>query len=122
MNPFQEYFINVLKYKYFQPQGRARRKEYWMYTLFMYVIALVLISVTYAISETLGSIVYVLFILGTIAPGVTLGIRRLHDIGKSGWWMFISLVPFVGGIVLLVFLCLDSQPGENMYGPNPKGL
>lgn len=122
MNAFQEYFINVLKYKYFQPQGRARRKEYWMYTLFMYVVAVALIFVAYALSETLGSVVYTLLILGTIAPGLTLSIRRLHDIGKSGWWMFICLIPFVGGIVLLVFFCLDSQPGENTYGPNPKGL
>ncbi|MDR2934962.1 MAG: DUF805 domain-containing protein, partial [Candidatus Adiutrix sp.] len=50
-----------------------------------------------------------------------LGIRRLHDIGKSGWWLLLLLIPLVGAIIILVFLCLDSQPGENQYGPNPKG-
>jgi len=122
MNAFQEYFVNILKTKYFQPQGRARRREYWMFTLFWMVILIGATIIGSIINETLGSIIYFIGALGVLAPAVTLSIRRLHDIGKSGWWFLISLVPFVGSIILLVFMCLDSQPGENIYGPNPKGL
>lgn len=127
MNAFQEYFLNVVKFKYFQPNGRARRKEFWMYQLFflaIYFVLLIVASILAALSETLGMLVMLavaLVILGLILPGITLNIRRLHDIGKSGWWLLLSLIPF-GSIVLLVFACLDSQPGDNMYGPNPKGL
>lgn len=83
---------------------------------------LVLSVIGSIISETLGGLIYAVCALGLLAPGITVSIRRLHDIGKSGWWFLISLVPLVGGIVLLVFMCLDSQPGENIYGPNPKGF
>lgn len=127
MDAFNLYFLDVVKNKFFQPNGRARRKEFWMFQLFMYVavIALCIVaSILTAISETLGMLVMVIIgigALGLIVPGITLNIRRLHDIGKSGWWLLLSFIPF-GGIVLLVFACLDSQPGENQYGPNPKGF
>jgi uncharacterized membrane protein YhaH (DUF805 family) len=61
-----------------------------------------------------------LFYLAILLPGLGVSIRRLHDTGRSGWWLLIGLVPFVGGITLLVFTCLDSAPGANAYGPNPK--
>ena len=127
MDAFNQYFLDILKNKYFQPEGRARRKEFWMFQLFVYVaiIALCIVgSIFSAISNTLGMLVFAIIGLaglGIILPGITLNIRRLHDIGKSGWWLLLSFIPF-GGIVLLVFACLDSQPGENQYGPNPKGF
>ena len=80
MNAFQEYFVNVLKTKYFQPQGRARRREYWMFTLFGTIAILVLTIIGSIISDTLGTIIYVVCALGLLAPGITVCIRRLHDI------------------------------------------
>ncbi len=61
-----------------------------------------------------------IYALAVLIPGIAVSVRRLHDIGKSGWWILISLVPIVGVIILLVFTVLDSTPGENQYGPNPK--
>ena len=63
-----------------------------------------------------------LFYLAALLPGLAAAVRRLHDIGKSGWWMLLALIPIVGPIVLIVFFCLDSQPGDNAYGANPKGM
>ena len=60
--------------------------------------------------------------LAVLIPGFAVLFRRLHDTGRSGWWWLIAFIPLIGIIVLLVFCCLDSQPGENQYGPNPKGL
>jgi len=61
-----------------------------------------------------------LYTLAILLPSLAVCVRRLHDIGRSGWWLFITLVPLVGGIILLVFNCTDSDEGENKYGPNPK--
>ena len=127
MEAFNLYFLEILKTKYFQPDGRARRKEFWMFQLFIFISVLALsivAGILSAISDTLGMLLFAVIgigYLGLILPAITLNIRRLHDIGKSGWWLLISLIPF-GSIVLLVFACLDSQPGENQYGPNPKGF
>jgi len=112
VNLIQEYFINIFKHKYTFYQGRARRKEFWLFALFCFIASLVLNVIPF-----LG----LLFSLGAMVPQICLGIRRLHDIGKSGWWFLLVLIPFIGIIVLIVFYCLDSQPGENQYGPNPKG-
>jgi uncharacterized membrane protein YhaH (DUF805 family) len=71
----------------------------------------------------LGIIFFVLFFIYSLAaliPGCAVGARRLHDTGKSGWWLLIALLPFVGDVILTVFWCLNSSPGDNQYGPNPK--
>ena len=114
--------------KYVVFSGRARRREYWSFTLFC-----VIVGVLFQVVATLGagidgaegatipSIAGNVFCAVTFLPGLAVCIRRLHDIGKSGWWVLISLVPCVGGIILLVFTLLDSQSGSNTYGPNPKG-
>ena len=120
------YFIDCLTKKYACFSGRARRQEYWLFALFNFiagiiigVIAGVLVSVTNVTAFAyLGSI----YNLAVLIPGLAVFFRRLHDIGKSGWWWLLAFIPFIGWIVLLVFCCLDSQPGENKYGPNPKGL
>jgi uncharacterized membrane protein YhaH (DUF805 family) len=67
-----------------------------------------------------GSLIYLLYTLAMLVPGVTVSVRRLHDTGRSGWWLLIALVPLVGAIVLLVFLAQDSQRGDNEFGANPK--
>ena len=120
------YFIDCLTKKYACFSGRARRQEYWLFALFniiagiiIGVIAGVLVSVTNVTAFAyLGSI----YNLAVLIPGLAVLFRRLHDTGRSGWWWLIALIPFIGWIVLIVFCCLDSQPGENQYGPNPKGL
>jgi uncharacterized membrane protein YhaH (DUF805 family) len=106
--------------KYADFSGRARRSEYWYWILLAVIVAIV-IAVLRAISNALGLVVDVLWVLGTIVPGLAVLFRRLHDTGRSGWWWLIGLIPIVGWIVLIVFTCQDSQPGENQHGPNPKG-
>jgi uncharacterized membrane protein YhaH (DUF805 family) len=68
------------------------------------------------------SILSGLFVLANILPALAVGVRRLHDTGRSGWWLLIALIPLVGVIVLIIFYVQDSQPGVNKYGPNPKGV
>lgn len=111
------WFIAVVK-KYAVFDGRARRKEYWMYVLFY-----VLIAVGLAIVEGLvGSpgFLGMLLALGLLVPSIGVTIRRLHDTERSGWWILIGFVPLVGGIVLLVFMCLDGTGGPNKFGADPK--
>lgn len=120
------YFIDCLTKKYACFSGRARRQEFWLFVLFNFiagivvgVISGVLVSVTnVAAFAFLGTI----YNLAVLIPGFAVLFRRLHDTGRSGWWWLIGFIPLIGIIVLIVFCCLDSQPGENQYGPNPKGL
>lgn len=117
------WYIAVLK-KYVTFDGRARRKEYWMFALFNLIFALVamiLDNVLGLANENTGyGILYTLYGLAVLLPGLAVAVRRLHDIGKSGWWLFIALIPLIGAIWLLVLTVTDSQPGDNQYGPNPK--
>lgn len=99
--------------------GRARRSEYWYFVLANVIVGFVLGSVS-AFVDIL-TILTSLYSLAVIFPAVSLGIRRLHDVGKSGWFYLFVLIPVVGGILLLVWFCTDSTPGPNQYGPNPKG-
>ncbi|MDB5045812.1 MAG: hypothetical protein JWQ08_1862 [Deinococcus sp.] len=113
--------------KYSEVSGRSRRREYWMYTLVATVIAVVLDFFDRAFDLKLGhgeaavGMVGSIFSLITLIPTVTLGIRRLHDTGRSGWWVFIVLIPVAGWIAYFIFSITDSQPGANTWGPNPKG-
>ena len=111
------WYVDVLK-KYAVFDGRARRKEYWMFALFNIIIAIVLNVIEMAIG-TYG-IIGVLYALAVLLPGIGVTIRRLHDTGRSGWWILIALVPFVGAIILIIFAAQDGTPGQNQYGPNPK--
>ncbi len=101
-------------------EGRARRTEYWMYVLF-YCLMCFVSAILSTIIGSLGSIMFGIVIVIHIIPGLAVAVRRLHDSGNSGWWLLISLVPLVGTIVLLVFYCQDSVPG-NKWGPNPKNV
>jgi uncharacterized membrane protein YhaH (DUF805 family) len=127
-----EWYVEVLR-KYAQFDGRARRKEYWMYTLisiliyFAYAVVAGLAFAVFGHSDNPGvaALLFVplwLYALAVIVPGLAVTVRRLHDTGRSGWWILISMVPFVGGIILLVFLCQEGEPGPNLHGLNPKGL
>lgn len=113
--------------KFAQFNGRSRRKEYWMFSLINSVVSVLLLggSLLLADSHRIGALLLMflggLYTLAQVVPSLSCGIRRLHDTGKSAWWLLLSLVP-LGGIVLLVLLAIDSDPGPNQYGPNPKVL
>jgi len=120
------YFINAITEHYADFQGRARRKEFWMFYLFVYLFgsgALILDNVLGTSFES-GSVgqgwIYWLVILVTFLPSLALNVRRLHDVGKSGWFMLVVLIPLAGIIWIFVLSCRDSQPGTNQYGANPK--
>jgi len=111
------WFVAVIK-KYAEFSGRARRKEYWMFVLFYFLIAIGIAIV----EGLLGSpgIVGGLFGLALLVPSLAVTVRRLHDTARSGWWILIGLVPLVGFIVLLVFMCLEGSSGSNAFGADPK--
>jgi uncharacterized membrane protein YhaH (DUF805 family) len=111
-----EDYLNVLK-KYAEFSGRARRREYWMFYLFNLIIGSVLIGIGTLIKFPYFSAIYSLFVL---IPGIAVFVRRLHDLGKSGAWFFIVLIPLVGGIWLLILMATAGQPQTNAYGPDPK--
>ncbi|OIK27905.1 DUF805 domain-containing protein [Streptomyces malaysiense] len=113
------WFIAALK-KYAVFSGRARRKEYWLYVLFMYIIFAVLGIVAGASHASAVFALMGVAYLGFLLPTWGVSVRRLHDTGRSGWWILFGMVPLVGGITLLVFFCTDGDAGANKYGPNPK--
>ena len=110
------WYLGVLK-NYATFSGRARRKEFWMFVLFNFIIAVVLGVVDSMIGVPVLGLIYT---LGVLIPSLAVGARRLHDIGKTGWWQLIGLVPLIGILVLIIFFVMDSNPGDNQYGPNPK--
>ena len=130
--------------RYAEFSGRSRRKEYWLFALLLIAITIVL-SVLVAtlfgmsISHTavapdgmpvvapagmaglgMGMLLFALLALAVIIPSIAVQVRRFHDQDKSGWFVLLNLIPYVGGIVVLVFMCLDGTPGPNRYGPDPK--
>lgn len=115
------WFIEALK-KYAVFNGRARRKEYWNFALFVGIIYAVLAIIAVASKTSALFALVFIFYIGVLLPSLAVSVRRLHDTGRSGWWLLFSIVPLVGPITLLVFTCSDSQPGPNQYGPNPKEI
>ena len=119
------WYLEVLK-KYATFNGRARRKEYWFFALFNFIISIVLMVID-GVTGTLNAEVGIgmlggIYTLAILIPSIAVSVRRLHDTDRSGWWLLIILIPFIGAIVLLVFTVLDSTPGENQFGPNPKNV
>ena len=119
----KNYCLTVFK-KYAVFSGRAQRAEYWYFFLFNIIFSIVIAILDSIIgtSKTVGpyGLLQVIFLLAFIIPGIAVAVRRLHDIGKSGWMLLISLIPIIGSIWLLILLARDSSPGDNEYGPNPK--
>ena len=117
------WYLKVLK-QYADFNGRARRKEYWMFVLFYMIFAIAAMVLDSALGIAMEGIgygpLYGLYLLAMIIPSIAVGVRRLHDVGKSGWMMFIVLIPLIGAIWLIVLMVTDSNPGENQYGANPK--
>lgn len=117
------WYIHVLK-NYVAFSGRARRKEYWYFTLF-YALSLVLAVIFDLFTGTLDDSIGFGWISGayfiaTLLPALAVSVRRLHDIGRSGWWMLLLFVPLVGSVILLVLATFNGQPGPNAFGPDPK--
>jgi uncharacterized membrane protein YhaH (DUF805 family) len=110
------WYVEVLK-KYAVFNGRARRKEYWMFTLFDALITIVLSTVDGIIGT--GALVLI-YALATLVPTLGVTVRRLHDTDRSGWWILIGIIPLVGFIVELVFVATEGTAGQNKYGVNPK--
>lgn len=115
------YFLAALK-KYAVFSGRAQRAEYWYFFLFNLIICIVVqIIGAAAHSATVALTIVTIYGLALILPSLAVAVRRLHDTNHSGGWWFINLVPLIGGIWFFVLTVLDSTPGDNKYGPNPKG-
>lgn len=106
--------------KYAEFSGRARRQEFWMFVLFN-SLAGVALGVVDGILGTNGGLGG-LYSLAVLIPFLAVSVRRLHDTDRSGWWILVNIIPLIGAIILLVFLCSDSKPGENRFGANPKGM
>ena len=124
----KKYYLDILTNKFADFNGRARRKEYWMWTLYCTIILLVsmvfdnLFGLTFELlGEDLGyGWLYLIFGIIQFIPGLAFVVRRLHDVGKSGWYYLIVLIPLIGFIWILVLLCTDGVEEENKWGTNPK--
>mgnify|MGYP002700863064 CR=1 FL=1 len=120
-----KWYLKVVRDNYANFQGRARRQEYWMFTLFnaIFIFALIIISgmLVEATDSPAVMSIYLIYAIGVFIPSVAVAVRRLHDTGKSGWYYFISFIPLIGGIWLIVLLATEGDNRTNQYGPDPKG-
>ena len=117
------WYLEALK-KYAVFGGSSRRKKYWYFVLFNIIVGVVLAGIdvllgTFSFAQNIG-LLSAIYSLAVLIPSLAVTVRRLHDIDRTGWWIFINLIPLIGTIVLLVFALLDGTPGSNRYGPNPK--
>lgn len=113
------YYTQVLK-KYAIFSGRSQRKEFWIFFLFNALIGAILGIIDSALHTKYGGNIVLLYSLAVGIPSIAVAVRRLQDTGRSGWWIFLNLIPIIGFIVLLIFMAQNSQPGTNKYGSNPK--
>jgi uncharacterized membrane protein YhaH (DUF805 family) len=109
--------------------GRSRRKEYWYFSLLnaavFFILAFVAVALDWLVfgeghKGAITFFVVALYGLAAFVPTLAVTVRRLHDIGKSGWWYFIGFIPIIGGIILFIFTLLDSEPYANQWGLDPK--
>jgi len=117
--------------RYADFSGRSRRKEYWMFVLFQFLVMAVLaiLAVAAGVLTTdhepgplfyLVTAIFAIFLLGTLVPSISVVVRRFHDQDKSGWMYLIAFIPYIGGLVVFVFMCLEGTHGPNRFGPDPK--
>ena len=112
-----EWYLKVVRDNYANFNGRASRQEYWMFFLFNMIFAIVMMGIDIILGLGFLNIIYSLVVM---IPGIAVGIRRLHDIGKSGWMVLIVLIPCIGAFWLFYLMVQDSSPLDNEYGPSPK--
>jgi len=121
-------YVKRVFQKYADFGGRARRSEYWYFQLFNFIVIMAfyvpIIALGVADSKLviLPAVLIGLYALAILIPSLAVVVRRLHDTGRSGWFYLLSLIPFIGGIIVLIFTVEDSKPGTNQWGPNPKGI
>lgn len=110
------YFDGLRKYATFS--GRATRSQFWLFFLFLFIFVTIGLVIDDAMGTTNrdGGLVAGLIFVAHLLPYSAVTVRRLHDVDRSGWWFWIALVPLVGSIVLIVFLCTGSTPGANRFG------
>ena len=120
------WYKKVVLENYANFNGRARRSEYWYFALMNLIILIVAAVLDNMLGLTFGALpygyLYVAFALAVFIPGLAVAVRRLHDVGKSGWFYFIVLIPIVGAIWLLVLFFTEGNRGENQYGADPKAV
>lgn len=115
---FDWYLVSFKKYAIFT--GRAQRKEYWFFVLFNIIFSIILSVFDAALFGAGGAMpLSSVFMFVTLVPGIAVSVRRLHDIGRTGWWLLLLFVPLVGSIILIIFLVLKGDDVDNIYGPNP---
>ncbi len=115
MNMFQAVGNCLANYATFS--GRARRAEYWWFTFANVIMGLIFASLEAMSGEEYG--IPNLYFLAALLPAIAVTTRRLHDTGRSGWWQLLGLIPLIGGLVLVVWLCQKGQPEANDWGENP---
>ena len=111
------WFMDVLKNRYAQFDGRAHREEFWMFTL---VNVLITIGIGIVAVITHLWILRAIYGLAVLVPGLAVGARRLHDTNKTAWLLLLALIPILGWIVLIVFYAQEGDKGQNQYGPDPN--
>lgn len=118
------WLIDPIVKHYADFSGRATRKEYWMFQLLLAVLYFVTVAFGIFLKlDTTPSLIVVIFMIGFfIVPNISIVVRRFHDVGYSGWWILITLIPYVGGIISFCFCCWPSQAGTNKYGANKYGI
>ena len=114
------WYVDVLR-KYAVFEGRSRRTEFWMFVLINAIIQAILNGVQRAADSWVLWLISGLYGLFVLIPGIAVTVRRLHDSNHRGWWWWLWIIPVIGWIWLIVLLCIDSTPGPNRFGPNPKG-
>lgn len=120
------WYKKVMFENYANFKGRARRSEYWFFVLTYFIIAIIAVMIDGGLGLNFAPLpygyVYMLVALAHLIPSLAVAVRRLHDVGKSGWFYFIILIPLIGAIWLLVLFFTEGVQGENEYGPDPKGV
>ena len=116
-----EYYFNAFRYNYVNFKGRARRKEFWSFTLFNMIMYVLVMSAGVSLAgDDTGILIFAIYFLGSLLPMLALACRRLHDIGKSGTMYFVRFIPIIGGIWLFVMYVTEGDRGPNRYGEDPK--
>ncbi len=119
------WYLKVITENYANFSGRARRQEYWMFVLIQIVVFVLIVLIFSTIDDFLdlniGGSILGIYLLGTLVPWIAVNVRRLHDIGKSGTYIFINIIPIVGRIWFIVLVATNGDIGQNKYGPDPKG-
>lgn len=115
------WYLAVLK-NYVGFSGRARRTEYWMFALINFIILVVLAILAVITKSALFWVLYALYALAVIVPSIAVAWRRMQDTGRNGLYILLGLIPFVGGIILLIFMLLPGTPGPNEFGADPRAI